>query len=144
MFEKLYGRMKDKESLKSVLDDVDADLQQGPRSGQRRGPPLLEEHVTFVREMEHELQRRRRSSSLRIAVPALEPGIENVNDNMPKLSRMQIDLLVNSLANDMARVATLQYTNSVGKAQDALARHRGRPPRALARAGPARPSRRKS
>ena len=30
---------------------------------------------------------------------------------------MQIDLLVNSFANDMARVATLQFTNSVGGAR---------------------------
>jgi len=30
---------------------------------------------------------------------------------------MQIDLLVNSLANDMTRVATLQYMRSVGQAQ---------------------------
>jgi hypothetical protein len=30
---------------------------------------------------------------------------------------MQIDLMVNSFANDFARVATLQYTNSVGQAR---------------------------
>lgn len=30
---------------------------------------------------------------------------------------MQIDLLVNSFVNDMARVATLQYTKSVGMAR---------------------------
>ena len=48
---------------------------------------------------------------------------------------MQIDLMVNSFAADFARVATLQFTNSVGEAQHALARHRRRPPRALARAG---------
>ena len=39
------------------------------------------------------------------------------NDNVPRLSRMQIDLLVNSFVNDMARVATLQYTKSVGQAR---------------------------
>jgi len=33
------------------------------------------------------------------------------------LSRMQIDLLVNSFVNDMARVATLQFTKSVGGAR---------------------------
>jgi len=40
-----------------------------------------------------------------------------VNDNTPQISRMQIDLLVNSFVNDMARVATLQYTKSVGQAR---------------------------
>jgi hypothetical protein len=36
---------------------------------------------------------------------------------MPKLSHMQIDLLVSALANDMARLASLQFTNSVGNAR---------------------------
>jgi hypothetical protein len=36
---------------------------------------------------------------------------------MPKISQMQIDLLVNSFVCDFARVATLQYTNSVGQAR---------------------------
>jgi len=40
-----------------------------------------------------------------------------VNDNTPQISRIQIDLLVNALSNDMARVATLQYMRSVGMAQ---------------------------
>ena len=39
------------------------------------------------------------------------------NDNIPRISKLQIDLLVNSLAADFARVATLQYTNSVGQAR---------------------------
>ena len=37
--------------------------------------------------------------------------------NIPKLSKMQIDLMVNSFAADFARVATLQFTNSVGDAR---------------------------
>jgi hypothetical protein len=47
----------------------------------------------------------------------LEPGVPNDNDSIPKLFRMQTDLLVNAFANDMARVATLQFTNSVGQAR---------------------------
>jgi hypothetical protein len=50
-------------------------------------------------------------------MPELGPGVINENENIPRLSRMQIDLLVNSLQNDLARVATLQYTNSVGNAK---------------------------
>ncbi len=34
---------------------------------------------------------------------------------MQKISRMQIELVVSSLAADFTRVATLQYTNSVGQ-----------------------------
>ena len=51
------------------------------------------------------------------AVPELEPGIREENDNMPRISKMQIELLVDSFVNDFARVATLQYTNSVGQAE---------------------------
>ena len=39
------------------------------------------------------------------------------NDNIPQISKMQIDLMVNSFAADFARVATLQFTNSVGGAR---------------------------
>ena len=46
---------------------------------------------------------------------------------------MQIDLMVNSFAADFARVATLQYTNSVGEARMQLARRRRGPSRAVAR-----------
>ena len=50
-------------------------------------------------------------------MPELEPGVKEENDNIPQISKMQIDLMVNSFAADFARVATLQYTNSVGEAR---------------------------
>ncbi len=50
-------------------------------------------------------------------VPLLEPGIERKNDSIPRVSKAQIDLLVQSFAADFSRVATLQYTNSVGGAK---------------------------
>jgi hypothetical protein len=50
-------------------------------------------------------------------MPELDPSVELVNDNTPQISRMQLDLLVNALANDMMRVATFQYMRSVGQAQ---------------------------
>jgi hypothetical protein len=43
--------------------------------------------------------------------------VKKDNDNIPKISKLQIDLMVNSFAGDFARVATLQYTNSVGQAR---------------------------
>jgi hypothetical protein len=49
--------------------------------------------------------------------PALEAGVALDNDGIPKISAMQTDLLANAFANGMARVATLQYTNSVGQAR---------------------------
>lgn len=116
MFEKLYGRMKDKESLKSILDDVREDLRKVSARVGTDDKRLLEEHLTLVREMERDLQRADQED-LRHPVPPLDAGVINQNDNIPRLSRMQIDLLVNAFANDLARVATLQYTNSVGNAK---------------------------
>ena len=51
------------------------------------------------------------------AVPQLEPGVKEENDNMPRLTKLQIELMVSSFAADFARVATLQITNSVGDAR---------------------------
>jgi hypothetical protein len=67
--------------------------------------------------MEAELQRGNEDLNLTHPVPEIDPDIELVNDNTPRLSRMQIDLLVNSMANDMTRVATLQFMRSVGQAR---------------------------
>lgn len=116
MFAKLYGRMKDQENLKSILDDLQDDLRKVESLVSAEDRQLLEEHATFVREMEQELQTHG-DASLAHAVPALEAGVKEETENMPRLSKMQIDLMVNSFAGDFARVATLQYTNSVGGAK---------------------------
>ncbi|MGH7129344.1 MAG: DUF1552 domain-containing protein, partial [Planctomycetaceae bacterium] len=72
--------------------------------------------ATFVREMEQEL-RHADQVDVGHAVPELEPGVEEENDNIPRISKMQIELLVSSFAADFARVATFQFTNSVGQAK---------------------------
>src|SRR5207248_8267688 len=77
---------------------------------------LLDEHATFVRDMEQEL-RTAAEAKAGHKVPEVEPGVKKENDNIPRISKMQIDLMVNSFAADFARVATLQYTNSVGQAR---------------------------
>ncbi|HLQ46928.1 MAG TPA: DUF1552 domain-containing protein, partial [Planctomycetaceae bacterium] len=115
MFSKLYGRLKDQESLKSILDDLQNDLKTLAANVSAEDRPLLDEQATFVREMELELKAS--NDSVGHAVPELEPGVKEDNDNMPRLSKMQIDLLVNSFSSDFARVATLQFTNSVGGAK---------------------------
>ena len=114
MFNKLYGRAKDQENLKSVLDELKADLDRVRQSVGREDRRILDEHTAIVREMERELKSAR-EAEVGHAVPEIEPGVREDNDNMPRISRMQIDLLVNSFAADFARVATIQYTNSVGQ-----------------------------
>lgn len=116
VFEKLYGQMQDREVLRSVLDPVREDLRRLESRVAREDKALLEKHATFVREMEEEL-RAASQQKLDHAAPALEPGVSTDNDDMPKVSVMQTDLLVNAFANDMARIASLQYTNSVGQAR---------------------------
>lgn len=116
MYAKLYGQMKDKESLRSILDDVKGDLKQVRNLISAADRRMLEKHEALVRQMEQEIAEAGRQK-LRASPPTLAEGVADQNDNVPRLSRMQINLLVNSFVNDMARVATLQYTKSVGSAR---------------------------
>ena len=117
MLSKLYGRMKDKDSLVSILDDVQADLKRVTSKLSARDKSLLDQHMALVRDLENDLKEADKQSSLPHRIPDIDPSLELVNDNTPEISRIQIDLLVNALANDMARVGTLQYMRSVGMAQ---------------------------
>ena len=116
LFGKLYGRMKDQESLRSILDDLEGDLKKVRSVVSAEDRRLLDEHATLVRELEQELKDAG-NQDIGHAVPELEPGVREDNDNMPQISKMNIELLVSSFANDFARIATLQYTNSVGGAR---------------------------
>jgi len=116
MYQKLYGQLKDKKNLQSVLDDVREDLKKVSKLISADDRKLLSEHETLVRQMEKEIAEAGKQKLL-VAPPTLAEGIADQNDNVPRLSRMQIDLLVNSFVNDMARVATLQFTKSVGGAR---------------------------
>ena len=116
MLNKLYGRTKDRELLASVMDDLNGDLKKVREAVSVEDRRLLDEHATFVREMEQELKSAK-TDTLTHAVPQLDPGVKQENDRIPQISKMQIDLMVNAFAADMSRVATLQYTNSVGQAK---------------------------
>ena len=116
MFGKLYGRAKDQELLASVLDGVKDDLKAVAGSVGAEDRRLLDEHTTFVREMEKDLKEGAAAAAGH-PVPEIEPGVKEENNNIPTISKMQIDLMVNAFKADFARVATLQYTNSVGMAR---------------------------
>ena len=117
MFEKIYGGVQDRENLTSILDHVRADLKRVSTKLSPEDRALLEEHMTLVRSLENELASAAEDSELEHPEPEIDPEIELVNDNTPAIGRMQIDLLVNSMANDMARIATLQFMRSVGQAR---------------------------
>ena len=116
MFGKLYGQLRDQATLKSVLDDLREDLAKVRAQVGAKDRQLLEEHTSLVREMEKEILSAR-TTDVGHAVPTIEPGVRQENDNIPKISKLQIDLMVSSFVADAARVATLQYTNSVGQAR---------------------------
>lgn len=117
MFQKIYGGTQDRESVASVLDYVLDDLRGVSTRLSPEDRALLEEHMERVHQLERDIEVANSQRELVHPEPDIDPEIELVNDNTPDISRMQIDLLVSSLANDMARVASLQYMRSVGMAR---------------------------
>jgi hypothetical protein len=117
MFQKLYGGAQDRQLVASVLDHVRDDLRRVSRDLSPEDRRLLEEHMENVRQLEKDIRAAQEQTELVHPEPDIDPEIELVNDNTPEISRMQIDLLVNALANDMSRVATLQFMRSVGQAR---------------------------
>lgn len=117
MFQKLYGGAQDRKHMSSILDHVRSDLKRitGRLSSEDKG--MLEEHMELVSRLEKDIAAAETQSQMTHPEPEIDPDIELVNDNTPEISRMQIDLLVNALANDMARVASLQFMRSVGQAR---------------------------
>ena len=117
MFEKLYGQAKNRAMLASVLDGISADVRRLEDIISREDRHVLHEHLAMVRTVETDLQSQLAAKPKDVghAVPTLAPNVEEENDNMPQITKMQADLLVNSMVADFARVATFQITNSVGQ-----------------------------
>jgi len=121
MFDKLYGQSKNRAMLASVLDDLTEDFRKVEQLISAEDRRMLQEHVSMVREIEKELQAEMKLQTSKgdvgHAVPKLPPNVDEQNDNIPQITRMQMDLMVNSFAADFARIATFQITNSVGGAK---------------------------
>jgi len=114
MFNKLYGQRADQASVRSILDEVQEDLEKVRSKVSNEDRRLLDEHQALVRAFE---QRMSHDISDSHAVPALDPKIEDSNDNIPKLTRMQMDMMLHAMQADFARVFSFQFTNSVGQAK---------------------------
>lgn len=119
MFDKLYGQRKNRQLLASVLDDLSGDFRKVEQLISREDRRLLHDHLEMVRTVERELQtelaERSQPSEVGHQVPDLPANVREENDNMPQITRMQMDMLVNSFVADFARVASFQITNSVGQ-----------------------------
>ncbi len=116
MFDKMYGKIKDRENLLSVLDFVQQDIEATKSAVDARDLKLLDSHKEFVGQMTFDLKN---SNTTTFHQPPIDlpKNVANINDNMPELSKMQIDLLVNGFANDLNRIATLQFDKSVGQSK---------------------------
>src|SRR4051794_7510366 len=73
MFQKLYGRVKDQESLKSILDDLRTDLNRVRANVSAEDRQILDDHATLVRQMEQEL-RTESGKDVGHPVPMIEPA----------------------------------------------------------------------
>lgn len=116
MFRKMYGGGEGQDALQSVMEEVQGELELLRDRLSPADAEKLDMHRRHVRKLEQDIVRAKEKQA-DLSPPELEQGVLLRNDNMPKLSRMQIDLLVNAFANDMNRVATIQYTKSVGQAK---------------------------
>jgi len=121
MFDKMYGQTQNRAMLASVLDDLTDDFHKVKKLISVEDRQLLDSHVEMVRKVEKELRTElaatENRAELNHQVPELPPNVREENDNMPQITKMQVELLVNGFASDMARVATFQITNSVGNAR---------------------------
>src|SRR5213078_1171388 len=79
MYQKLYGQLKDKENLRSILEDVRDDLKKVRKLISAEDRRLLDEHESLVRQMEKEVAEAGRQK-LRVGPPTLEEGIADQND----------------------------------------------------------------
>lgn len=116
-YRKLYGNVREKKQVRSILDDLRGDLNKVANQLPESDRKLLIEHSELVNRMDKEYADGSSLTNLVAQPPELPEGLRNQNDNLPQLGRLQIDMLVNSFVNDFARVATLQYTKSVGQAK---------------------------
>jgi hypothetical protein len=111
MYDKLHGSVKDRETLRHVLNSVHQDF--GRLDPSQQGRQILAANQEHLQHIQQDLERTLQQSGPTIPIE-LPANVPLTNENMPEISRMQMDLLVNAFANDFNRVATLQFTQSVG------------------------------
>ena len=113
MFDKMYGEKKGRENLLSVLSMVQEDLKAAESKISGQDSSIIRSHRNYVDQMGVELSSAT-AAKLHVEPVELPDNVSDENDRMPELARMQMDLLVNGMVNDLFRVATLQFSRSVG------------------------------
>ena len=103
-----------KAERRSVLDLVGSDLASLQNKYSSADKQKIDAHLEAIREIE------RRND---LATPTCEPPMQdygldfNANANFPAVSRLMIDKMVMSLACDLTRVASLQWSRSVSQTE---------------------------
>ena len=113
LFDKLYGSMKEGENLVSVLDSLKADIAKVAQNVDAHDRALLDQHAVALRELERGIKESQTSTALDAPAPPAA-GVAMDNDSIPQITRLQTELLISAFRNDMARISTFQFTNSVG------------------------------
>jgi hypothetical protein len=116
LFDRLYGSNKDAESLVSVLDGLRGDLAVATRAADPADRALLDRHATALRTLESDLRDQSKAAAVKVPQPP-RSGLALENDAIPEVTRMQTELLISAFSNDLTRIATFQFTNSVGNAR---------------------------
>ncbi len=103
-----------KAERRSVLDLVHTDLQALESKYSSTDKAKISAHLDAIREIE----KRNDLATPTCEPPAQDYGIDfNSNDNFPAVSRLMIDQMVMSLACDLTRVASLQWSRSVSQTE---------------------------
>ncbi len=112
MYDKLHGATRNREQLRQVLDLVRDDFDGVPARNDAN--EMLRTHRQYVEAMQQDIDLALQQSGPLVPIQ-LPANVPLVNDRMPDIAQMQIDLLVNGFVNDLNRIATLQFTQSVGE-----------------------------
>lgn len=113
MYQRIHGDIRSRERLMRMLDLVQQDYRNSQAELPPAGRELLSAHEAYMREMQGDVSQSLQSAGKLIPV-SLPANVPLTHERMPEISRMQIDLLVNAFENDVNRVATLQFSQSVG------------------------------
>ncbi len=116
MYSKMYGQLEERENLLNVLGLLGEDIERSAARMPLADREVLNSHAGLVRAMDRDLRRDDRSD-LSVAPIKLPANVADGDENMPQIAKMQMDLLVNGFENDLNRVATLQFSISVGNAK---------------------------
>jgi Protein of unknown function (DUF1552) len=101
---------------RSVIDFLKDELGAVRGAAGTEDRPRLDAHLESVRDIERRLEPVGGTGTMPPAAcpaPAMPTRMDvTANENMPALGKLQMDLLVNALACDQTRVATLQWTHA--------------------------------